>query len=146
MTLLRLLAGIFVTAALTACSAGMGADMGCPGLSMVLPLTLIAPAPGATNVSDSITAITVAGSFGGSTQAIVTLTPSVTTPFGPGGGGGGTITDPIVPIPQPSTTQYNLAIPSLAAHTTYTVAISVQAGPGPCPIGNGVTLGSFTTL
>jgi len=139
----RTLPAILLATALTGCagSGGSGQPPGaCPDFTLALNnLTLINPAANAINVPDNQTGMTVEGLIPDS-NATVTLTPS---------NGGPPITattNPLFPIPQPGPTQYNLVLPALAAHTTYSVTVTSSHLDTGCPITSDGSPGSFTTV
>jgi len=135
----RFLAAMLLASALVGCASGGQTEMVCPDLITSTSGFLVSPPVGAINVPDNLSGITVQGALVGASQALVTLTPT-------GGGAVLTIVDsPLFPIPQPGPGQYNLAIPPLAAHTTYTVTISLEELPAGCPGNSSASFGSFTT-
>jgi hypothetical protein len=135
----RLLLTVLFGTALSGCAGSTQTPGACPGLIAVLNLALISPATNAINVPDNQPGITVQGAIP-DTSAIVTLTPSN------GGAPLTAVTNPLFPIPQPGPTQYNLALPALGAHTTYTVSITSSHMDAGCTDTSMGSPGSFTTL
>jgi hypothetical protein len=136
----RFIIAMVLASTFAGCASAGQTSTVCPDIVAAVNVILISPAPGATGVADNLPGITVQGILSGATQGLVTLTPS-------GGGTALTIVDTLTPIPQPGPTQYNLPVPALAAHTTYSVTITLglQFGTAACPGLSSEALGSFTT-
>ena len=135
----RFLIAVTLASAMSGCTGSAQMPGLCPGVITVLNLTMINPTANAINVPDNLSGITVQGAIP-ETSAQVTLTPTN------GGAPSTAITNPLFPIPQPGPTQYGLALPALAPHTTYSITITASHTSGGCQVTSMGNPGSFTTV